>query len=134
MYRRLYRSFLPILLLFTFSIISVLSTSAATQTFPNPMPISVPGTGTGGVANPYPSIITVTNMPGVITDVNVTLFNISHEFPDDLDVLLVGPAGQKVILMADAGCNYVISGVTLTFDQSADAPLPDDGQIVDGTY
>src|SRR5690606_32455839 len=73
-------------------------------------------------------------MTGVIADVNVTLFNITHAFPDDLDVLLVGPAGQKVFLMSDAGCNYAISGVNLTFDQSAGTPLPDDGQIVTGTY
>jgi subtilisin-like proprotein convertase family protein len=85
-------------------------------------------------ATPYPSQITVSGLTGTVTDVNVTVTGLSHTFPDDVGVLLVGPAGQSTILMADTGLNNVLNGVNLTFDDAAAASLPDDGQIVSGTY
>jgi subtilisin-like proprotein convertase family protein len=78
-------------------------------------------------------LITVANQPGTITDVNVTL-NVTHTFPDDLDILLVGPSGQRVVLMSDAGDQFDISGVALTFDDAAGSTLPDTTQISAGTY
>jgi subtilisin-like proprotein convertase family protein len=85
-------------------------------------------------ATPYPSQITVSGLTGTVTDVNVTVTGLSHTFPDDVGMLLVGPAGQTTILMADTGLNNVLNGVNLTFDDAAAASLPDDGQIVSGTY
>jgi subtilisin-like proprotein convertase family protein len=87
-----------------------------------------------GAATPYPSQITVSGLTGTVTDVNVTVTGLSHSFPDDVGMLLVGPAGQSTILMADTGLNGGLSGVNLTFDDAAAASLPDDGQIVSGTY
>jgi hypothetical protein len=58
----------------------------------------------------------------------------SHTFPDDIDILLVGPFGQNVILMSDAGGSLDINSVTLTFDDFAPSQLPDGGQIVSGTF
>ncbi|HWT02319.1 MAG TPA: Calx-beta domain-containing protein [Pyrinomonadaceae bacterium] len=87
-----------------------------------------PGTGSA-----YPSTISVSGMTGTITKVDVALNSVSHTFPDDVDVLLVGPGGQRVILMSDAGGSAGVSGVNLTFDQSA-AAMPDASQIVSGTY
>ncbi|HYO49290.1 MAG TPA: S-layer homology domain-containing protein, partial [Chloroflexia bacterium] len=71
---------------------------------------------------------------GNIVDVNVTLNNMSHSWPNDVDILLVGPGGQKVIIMSDAGSSLDISNVNLTFDDSAASTLPEGGQIVSGTY
>ncbi len=69
-----------------------------------------------GVASPYPSTITVSNSPGVLTRVSVTLSNISHTYPGDIDVLLVGPGGEGVILMASAGGGADLVNNTITFD------------------
>ncbi|MEO6392401.1 MAG: VCBS repeat-containing protein, partial [Pyrinomonadaceae bacterium] len=50
--------------------------------------------------------------------VNVT--NLFHTFPADLDVVLVGPQGQKCILMSDAGGGHPgVTGRNYTFDQTA---------------
>jgi hypothetical protein len=64
----------------------------------------------------------------------VTLDRISHTYPDDLDILLVAPGGQKVLLMSDAGGGTGINNVTLTFDDAAASNLPDSSAIVSGTY
>src|SRR5207248_1083216 len=66
--------------------------------------------------------------------VTVTLKGLSHTYPDDLDVLLVGPGGQKVVLMSDAGGGIGINNVTLSFDDAAASNLPDSSAIVSGTY
>jgi subtilisin-like proprotein convertase family protein len=59
---------------------------------------------------------------------------LGHEFPDDVAVLLVGPGGQAVLLMADMGGFRNATNATLTFDDSAAAPLPDETRIVSGTF
>ena len=55
------------------------------------------------VASPYPSTIAVAGATGTIASVKVTLNGFSHTFPGDVDILLVGPAGQKFIIVSDAG-------------------------------
>src|SRR3712207_1570086 len=57
---------------------------------------------TQGTANPYPATKSVSGITRTITDVRAAL-TLTHSFPDDLDVLLVGPTGQKTLLMSDAG-------------------------------
>jgi subtilisin-like proprotein convertase family protein len=86
-----------------------------------------------GAATPYPSSIVVPTLPGTIQKVTVTLAGFAHEFPGDVDVLLVGPAGQKVVLMSDAGGGFTVSNVTLVFDDGVAAALTG-GTIVSGTY
>ncbi|HVG29516.1 MAG TPA: M12 family metallo-peptidase [Pyrinomonadaceae bacterium] len=114
------------------------NTPAAPQSlFLNSTPITVNDRSSN--SNPpatgslYPSTINISGMTGTITQVTASLNDLSHTFPDDVDVLLVGPTGQRVILMSDAGGSFDVSGVTLTFDQSA-AALPDETQIVSGNY
>jgi hypothetical protein len=108
--------------------------SAVGATFVNPTPITIQIPGASGV-NPYPSNITVSNLPGTITDVSVTLSNLSHTYPDALDVLLVGPGGQKVMLMSDAGGdNAITTPLRLIFSDHATLLLSDSNRIVPGTY
>jgi hypothetical protein len=38
-----------------------------------------------------------------MSKVVVKLNGLSHSYPDDLDLLLVGPDGQSAMLMSDAG-------------------------------
>jgi subtilisin-like proprotein convertase family protein len=85
-----------------------------------------------GTATPYPSTIPVTTSGSSITDVNVTVSGLSHSFPDDIGLLLVSPKGQSVILMADSGGaqDNAVSGITLTFDDAASDPVPDNTALV----
>lgn len=85
-------------------------------------------------ATPYPSSIVVSNVGGVIQKVVVTLNRFTHDFPDDVDVLLEGPDGQTVMLMSDAGGNLRASGLTLSFDDNVASILPDSGQLTSGTF
>lgn len=85
--------------------------------FSNPAAITIPAGAPGatqGTAAPYPSTITVSGMSGPITHVEVTLNHVGHTSMADIDVLLVGPGGQKVELMELAGSGGV-SDSTWTF-------------------
>ncbi|OUB11268.1 hypothetical protein BK708_29670 [Bacillus thuringiensis serovar yunnanensis] len=104
---------------------------ASTETFSNSESIAINHVGP---ATPYPSSIEVTGLCPSITKVTVTLKNMSHTYPDDIDILLVGPGEQTVILMSDAGSFNGINNVTLTFDDDALTPLPNETQIVSGTF
>src|SRR6185436_7391487 len=96
-----------------------------TTTFVNSGLITIPASGS---AAPYPSGIFISGLAGTITKVTVTLNNINHTFPADMDVLLVGPGGQKTLLMSDAGAAGIsdqgISNTTVTFDDAAGSLLP----------
>lgn len=87
-----------------------------------------------GPASVYPSTITVSGVTGTVHQVIVTLNNLSHVFPDDLDMLLVGPRGQKVIIMSDAGGANDPGYITFSLDDSSDLILPDEGLIIDEIY
>jgi subtilisin-like proprotein convertase family protein len=95
-------------------------------------PISIPAVGVMGAAGPYPASLVVSGFQGAVGRLSVRLNNLSHTWPGDLEVLLVGPGGQKVILMSDAGAGF-IEHVSLTFDDGAGA-LPETDQIVSGRY
>ncbi len=56
-----------------------------------------------GTATPYPSHIEVSGLSGTITGMSVTLSNVQTQWTGDLDILLVGPQGQSVVLLSDAG-------------------------------
>ncbi|WP_162942382.1 beta strand repeat-containing protein [Desertimonas flava] len=98
---------------------------------PNPGAITIPATGT---ASPYPSSITVSGQPGLITDVDLHLFGVTHVIAQDIDILLVGPGGQSIIVMSDAGSGggFGVSNADLTFDDGAAGPYPNTG-VVSGT-
>lgn len=107
--------------------------------FCNPGGIAIPGTGTGNdnpasPSAPYPSRIFVSGLAGTIANVTVTLNNLSHAFPDDLDLLLVGPQGQQLVLLSDAGGANAIANATLTLDDNAANSLPDSTAFASGTY
>ena len=105
--------------------------ASGTNSFSNTAAISIPGIG---ASTPYPSTITVTGELSTLTKVTVTIRGLTHLYPDDLDVLLVGPLGQNVMLMSDAGGPNNTTNAVLTFDDAAATNLPDAGQIVSGTY
>lgn len=109
--------------------------TSQTQTFSNTTSIIMPETGSPGMANPYPSSIVVNGMLGVIEKIIVTLKNINSNRPKDIDVLLVGPQGQTLILMSDVGLlDQNVTNVTLIFDDDAVNQLPENDLLVSGIY
>lgn len=83
---------------------------------------------------PNPSSIEVSKVSGRVRKVTVTLNGIRHPNPDDLDIMLVGPQGQNVMLMSDVGGVNPAGDLTLTLDDAALNGLPDAGPLVSGTY
>ncbi len=106
---------------------------AGAQVFSSTGGIAIPAPpNTKGAATPYPSQIAVSGMTGTVSSVKVSLTGLSHTFPADIDMLLVGPSGQNVVLLADAGGATSIFNVSLLFDQGAIGLVPT--PIVAGTY
>jgi subtilisin-like proprotein convertase family protein len=102
-------------------------------TFISTQAIAIPNLG---LASPYPSRLGVPCAPRAIQGLRVTLHGLSHTFPDDLDIVLVGPQGQSLVLMSDAGgggANRLV-GVDIIFGDNAPRPVPDSGLIVSGPY
>jgi uncharacterized repeat protein (TIGR01451 family) len=97
----------------------------------NPSAITIPDSGSG---SPYPSSITVSGYGDTLLDVNVQLFGMNHTWPDDIDILLVGPQGQNLVIMSDAGGSNGLVNVDLVLDDAAPSPLPDSAAITSGTY
>jgi subtilisin-like proprotein convertase family protein len=84
-------------------------------------------------ASPYPSIINVSGLSCVITNLKVTVNNLSHPRAKDIDILLVTPNGMGMILMSDSGASSAINA-TITFDDAAPQFLPSGGPITGGTF
>lgn len=108
----------------------VSSNSYATDvsTFTNPAAIAIPSSGAADV---YPSSIMVEDV-GEITDVTVTLWDFTHTWSTDPNVMLVAPSGANLVLMADVGGGMTgIDGDITISDAGVAFP---DGAVGTGTY
>ena len=100
--------------------LTVVATTSAGAAVHDGGAITIPASGTGpGVSSPYPSSITVAGEPGAVTDVNVTLDSFSHTWMGDVHAVLVGPSGQKVVLLRGLGSSQDAVSDTMTFDDEA---------------
>lgn len=108
------------------------TTPLPAQTFCNNAAITIPDAGS---ATPYPSTIAVT---GAATPVSITLTinGLSHASPRDIDLLLVGPLGQKMIVQGDAGGDGSsrASGVSYTLSDAGETALPSTAGIAPRAY
>lgn len=111
---------------------SAVAANAATRVFNNPAPITIYD---DAPASLYPSPITVSGITGGISDVQVTLRGFSHTYAGDLNLLLVAPGGQKIMLAGRAGGSSELNNATITFSaaattnfETAASPIPS------GTY
>jgi subtilisin-like proprotein convertase family protein len=102
-----------------------------TTTFTNSAPITI---NDNAVASPYPSTINVSGFGGTTSNVTVTLKGFTHTFPDDVDVLLVSPTGQKYIMMSDVGGGGDVAAIDVTLDDAAAAGIPDAGPLATGSF
>jgi len=89
-----------------------------------------------GVADPYPSDIVISCLDPArkIVHIEVGINGLSHRFPDDIDMLLVAPNGESVVLMSDCGGDTDMTSVYLKFTDTAVAFLPNTTAITSGTY
>ncbi len=107
--------------------------------FTNSTPIDMPNgqpTTTSGPFNPYPSNITVSGLSGQKV-IKVRFNGYHHEWYDDVDMLLVGPGGQKFIFMSDVGGSLTenFPPITFTVSDAGDTLLPDAAPMQNGvTY
>jgi len=85
------------------------------------------GAGTEGPANHYPSTIVVAGLSGTVTKATVTLIGYQSSSPDDTDMVITGPNGQKVMLMSDACGASGLQNDNWTFDDSAPTFLSNNG-------
>jgi subtilisin-like proprotein convertase family protein len=107
-------------------------TRTVTRTFANTTPIVIVGQGP---ASPYSTEIDVSGFRrGRVKDVNLRLVGLSHEFPDDVDIMLVAPNGRGSMMMSDVGGIIDILDIDLTLDDQAPNPLSNEGAIVSGTF
>jgi subtilisin-like proprotein convertase family protein len=87
------------------------------------------------IADPYPSTLDISNYNGRISKLSVMLYGFTHSFASDVGVLLVGPSGQKTVLMNNVATGRPgLTNVDLTFDQSASGPVPTNLPVVSGIY
>src|SRR5688572_30719814 len=121
---------------------TVKASSPQVTVFSNPAsinPVDRPsnsaGTNPGLPPSNYPSPIVVSGLTGTVTKVTVT-FAITSTFPDDLDILLVGPTGARSLVMSDAGGSGDHTNISYTFDQTAATTMPDNPTTVtpSGTF
>jgi uncharacterized repeat protein (TIGR01451 family) len=87
-----------------------------------------------GTAAPYPSALTVSGLSRLVKNVTVTVSNLTHGFPSDVNILVVSPSGQTVQLLGGAGAGYAVTNVALTFDDNAPAPAPKNSQLATTSY
>ena len=101
-------------------------------TFANTNVIVIPDSGT---ASPYPAVITVSGVTGLVGKVTATLSNFNHTYPNDVSVLLVSPTGTRTLLMSHtADLGSPVAQASYTFDDSALTMLPQSGSAGSGSW
>jgi subtilisin-like proprotein convertase family protein len=111
---------------------------------PNSSSIVIPEIGK---ATPYPSEINVSGVTGTLTKLMVEIVDVSHSYANDLDILVVGPNGKGVILMAGVGGSKDFGHTNIVFDDdatltalfkgdmlNANITVPRSSTIASGTY
>jgi subtilisin-like proprotein convertase family protein len=99
------------------------NTSQTGSTYCNTGPVTI---NDNGPSFPYPSNIFVAGASPYVVGVTVTLKNVTHTFDGDIEALLVGPAGQNLVLVSDAG-TAAVSNLTVTLNDAAGSLLPVSG-------
>lgn len=111
--------------------VNTLPSKISSRTFTNSSLITI---NDNDVSSPYPSTIFVSGFLGFTQDINVILSGFNHTYPDDLDLMLESPTGQRILLMSDCGGGNDLVNTTITLNDSAIDYLPDANVIVTGSY
>jgi subtilisin-like proprotein convertase family protein len=98
----------------------LLGAVVGSQTFTNSTALTI---NASGATTPYGTSIAVSGLGPQSTRIALELTGISHTFPSDLDVLLVGPGGQKFIPVSDTGGSVDVNALTFTVADFEPAPI-----------
>jgi hypothetical protein len=103
--------------------------NATSISIPNTPAVPFPGV-------PYPSNIVAAGLGTTASLCSVELKAVSHTFPDDIDIMLVGPAGgtQNRSIWSDAGGSGDIAAINITLSDDAATALSDAGPLASGTF
>lgn len=101
----------------------------APATFSNTAAITI---NDNAAATPYPSDVIVAGLTGNKT-IKLNLNGLTHTYPDDIDILLVGPGGQKFMAMSDLGGSGDVTNINLTLHDGATSILPA-AQLTSGEF
>lgn len=121
--------------------------TALADSYPSSVLLAMPDSpGPGSVGSSALSQVSVSGEP-TVSKLIVQVYGLTHNQPDDIDLLLVGPQGQSVILMSDAGGEAgvlrptngpkptsPVANVDLGFDDLAPQAPPDENTISSGIY
>ena len=89
----------------------------APVTFTNSTALTIPDSG---ASVPYGTTVTASGLTGNKL-IRLEITGITHTFPNDIDMLLVGPGGQKFSLLSDSGGTGDVSSLTFTLSDAAAA-------------
>jgi len=103
--------------------LTVNSPPPGTGRFINPSAMTIPP---DGVADLYPSQITVSGMNGPITKLVLSIDKFSHANVSDVNMLLVSPGGQGVIIFSHVSGTRPASNVRVNLNDSSAYFLPQD--------
>ncbi|HEY0049607.1 MAG TPA: M36 family metallopeptidase, partial [Pyrinomonadaceae bacterium] len=101
----------------------------APATFSNTAAVTI---NDNAAATPYPSNVTVSGLTGNKV-IRLNLSGLSHTFPADVDILLVGPGGQKFMVMSDLGGSDDVANINVSLTDTATSALPT-SLLTSGTY
>lgn len=87
-----------------------------------------------GVANTYPASIDVSGISGRLQNIQISLYGVTHSYPNDLAAVVVSPSNRAALLFSGPGGNVRASNLDWVFDDKAVSPLPLDGQLSSGSF
>jgi hypothetical protein len=108
-------------------------TTVSGNSFCNVGPITIPN-AIGGSGTPYPSKLFVTGVAGTTQKVTMQLNGFTHPVPEDVDLLLVSPTGQRFVPFASVAGIVGVTNIDLTLDDAAASLMPSTGSLPGGTY
>ncbi len=76
----------------------------------------------GSSTNPYPSNIFVSGITGTVNTVTVNVNNLTATAPGEIALMLVGPGGQKFVMMSGVGGSTAVSGINLLLSDGGVSP------------
>jgi hypothetical protein len=84
-------------------------------------PITIPDSGP---ASQYPVAFDFTGLADPVSSLRLAFTGFSHTFPNDVDMLLVGPGGHTLVVQSDVGGTTAVSNVNYTLSDAGTATVP----------
>ncbi len=100
--------------------------------FTNATAITIPAGP--GFATPSPSNIVVAGVPGNVSSLRVRINGFTHTFPEDVDIMLVAPNGNRLTLMSDVAGGTPATNLNFVIDDAAATLFPAGGALASGTF